>query len=130
MKSTPIRLLFLVIALSAYGCATTSLPDSASISALPVIELGQKAPDNKEYRLLLRAGKNIPVTLTLSGSLLADERKVSTEVQIKRDVYLYKKWSSFDGKTWGKKNINLLIGTGVDSAGGIVNITVDDIAQQ
>ncbi|WP_455205901.1 hypothetical protein [Kaarinaea lacus] len=128
MKPTISLLLVFYAAIGIGGCASTHAPNASSISALPVVELGQEQPDNVEYILLLRSGVNVPVTVSISGSLLTTESKVNTNVQLKRDVYLYKHWSSLDGKTWGEKNINLLIGTGLDTKGGMINVTVDEIA--
>jgi len=109
------------------ACATTQMPDTSAISQLPVIELGQDAPSNKEYVLLLRAGQNVPVTVSMKGSLLAGEKSANMDVEMLKDVYLYKQWSSLDGKTWNKKNINFLVGTGLDTQGAKVSITIDEI---
>lgn len=129
MKLIASWLFVIFVTISIGGCATSNTPDSSEISSLPIIELGQEAPGDGEYILLLRSGVNIPVTVSISGSFLSKESRNSTSVQLKRDVYLYKKWSSLDGKTWGEKNVNLLIGTGLDTKGGKVNITVDEISK-
>jgi hypothetical protein len=111
------------------GCATMKAPDAAAISKLPVVELGQKPPEGNEYVLLLRSGEDIPVNISISGTFLAEPGQSTAKVQVKRDIYLYKKWTSFDGKTWDKKNVNLRIGTGLGPDGGKVNVTVDEIAK-
>jgi hypothetical protein len=126
MKLKLCHLPIIVMLLGIGGCSTMNTSSSA-ISDLPVVKLGQKAPSEGEYVLLLPTGTDIPVTLSITGSLLAKEGKTNTTVQLKRDVYLYKKQTSFDGKTWGKKNINLQIGTGIGIDGGKVNVTVDEI---
>jgi hypothetical protein len=104
-------------------------PPTSFINTLPIIEIGQEQPDNGEYILLVRSGVDVPVTISISGSLLSKESKTKTNVQLKRDIYLYKQWSSLDGKTWGKKNINLLVGTGLDTKGGKIKITFDEIVK-
>jgi hypothetical protein len=109
------------------ACATTKTPDAAAISQLPVVELGQEAPEGKEYVLLLRSGQSVPMTVTVKGSMLAGEKTANMDVELLKDVYLYKQWSSLDGKTWNKKNISFLVGTGLDTKGGKVNITIDEI---
>ena len=128
MKLLVVWLLLLISTTLILGaCATTQMPDTSAISQLPVIELGQDAPSNKEYVLLLRAGQNVPVTVSMKGSLLAGEKSANMDVEMLKDVYLYKQWSSLDGKTWNKKNINFLVGTGLDTQGAKVSITIDEI---
>ena len=109
------------------ACATTQMPDASAISLLPVIELGQDAPSDNEYVLLLRSGQSVPVTVSMKGSLLAGEKTANMDVEMLKDVYLYKQWSSLDGKTWNKKNINFLVGTGLDTKGAKVIITIDEL---
>lgn len=127
MKLHGFRLLVITASIVIGACATTKVPDASSISQLPVIELGQKAPLDKEYVLLLRSGESVPVTVSIAGSLLAGEKTTNMNVELVKDVYLYKEWTSLDGKTWNKKNINFLVGAGLDTQGGKVIVTVDEI---
>jgi hypothetical protein len=126
MKFSVYWLLVLLAFSGVNGCATVYLPDVATIGALPTVELGQVPPANNEYILLLRAGVDVPVAISITGSLLSKESKIDTTVQLKQDVYIYKNWSSLDGKNWGEKNVILLIAAGLDASGGKVNITVDE----
>jgi hypothetical protein len=128
MKAKLFHLLIIVMLMGIEGCSTMNTGSSA-IEELPVVKLGQEAPKDGEYVLLLPSGTDIPVTVSISGSLLSKESKTNATVQLKRDVYLYKKQTSFDGKTWGEKNINLQIGTGIGVDGGKVNVTVDEIVK-
>jgi hypothetical protein len=129
MKSIALWILMICVAFGFWGCASTSTPDVSSINSLPVLEPGQETQNDEEYVLLLRSGVDVPVTITLSGSLLSKESTTHTSIQLKRDLYLYKQWSSFDGKTWEEKNFNLLIGTGLGLEGGIITITIDEITK-
>jgi hypothetical protein len=109
------------------SCATLNSPHADLIDTVPVVELGQPAPADKDYILLLRQGQDIPVTLDVSGSFLAQGNTVQTRVKIKHDIYLYKKWSSLDGKNWTRKNVKAVIASGLDPAGGKVTVTVDEL---
>jgi hypothetical protein len=129
MKSIALWILMICVAFGFWGCASTSTPDVSPINSLPVLEPGQETQNDEENVLLLRSGVDVPVTITLSGSLLSKESTTHTSIQLKRDLYLYKQWSSFDGKTWEEKNFNLLIGTGLGLEGGIITITIDEITK-
>jgi hypothetical protein len=129
MKSIALWFVMICVPYGFLGCASTGVPDVSLINTLPVLEPGQEKPDGNDYVLLLRSGADVPVTVTLSGSLLSNESTTHTTIQLTRDLYLYKQWSSFDGKTWEKKNFNLLIGAGLGLEGGIVTITIDEITK-
>ena len=103
MKSYGMWLLIIGATIIVSACATTQAPNASAISQLPVIELGQDAPTDKEYVLLLRSGQSVPVTVSIKGSMLAGEKTANMDVEMLKDVYLYKQWSSLDGKTWNKK---------------------------
>lgn len=109
------------------GCATVNSPDTAKLSGLPIVEFGNDSPGDGEYILFVRSGKDIPAKVTIAGSMLAGETTLKTTIQLKKDIYLYKQWTSLDGKSWGEKNINLQVGTGLGVKGGIVNIAIDEI---
>jgi hypothetical protein len=103
MKSIALWILMICVTFGFWGCTTTNAPDVSLINALPVLEPGQETQDGDDYVLLLRSGVDVPVTITLAGSLLSKESTTHTSIQLKRDLYLYKHWSSFDGKTWEEK---------------------------
>ncbi|MDD5330320.1 MAG: hypothetical protein PHX38_09965 [Sulfuricella sp.] len=86
----------IVAGLSLGGCASLFPPKAET----PVVRYGEAAPNGKEFITLFPAGAPLPVIATVDGTLL--ERKVSAAMQValKRDVYLYREWLSFDGKNW------------------------------
>lgn len=97
MKSLPLA----VLACSALSaCAGLLPPSPAETATLPVIAYGNPAPAGQPFILHYPAGSALPVLASVSGSLLEREDKAELHVSLKRDVYLYQSWASFDGKNW------------------------------
>ena len=86
--------------LSLGGCASLFPPKAEDLAQTPVVRFGEAAPSGKEFITYFPAGAPLPALATVDGTLL--ERKVSATMQValKRDVYLYRQWLSFDGKNW------------------------------
>ena len=87
-------------ALSLSGCAGLVLPSADTMAKLPVVRFGEQAPKHREYVLLLPAHTPLPIDASVEGSLLAQGAKVPMTVTLKKNIYLYKRWISFDDKTW------------------------------
>lgn len=97
MKSLP----FLVLACSALtACAGLQAPPQSEIAAAPVVSYGQAAPTGRDFVMHYPAGALLPVRTSVTGSLLEREGRAELQVSLKRDIYVYKHWASFDGKTW------------------------------
>ena len=79
-------------------------PSSQEIAALPVVKFGQPAPTGQAFVLYYPAGTPLPVTASVSGSLLERQDQAQLSVTLKRDVYSHKSWVSFDGKTWQRSS--------------------------
>lgn len=95
----PISLLMsLALTLSLGACAVP--PGAADMADVPVVRFGQAAPAGKEFVLYYLAGTPLPVVATVDGSLLAKSGKATLDVATNRDVYVFRQWVSFDGKTW------------------------------
>lgn len=95
----PILLLSsLAVVLSLGACAVP--PSSADMADVPVVRFGQSAPADKEFVLHYPAGTSLPVVASVDGSLLARSDKATLDVATNRDVYVFRQWVSFDGKTW------------------------------
>ena len=107
------------------ACATQP-PGADLTTRVPVVEIGQPKPADKEYILLVKAGRDYPVQMNVDGSFLAKTGAAETIVRVKRDVYLYKHWTSFDGKTWERAKLTLKVGVGMDPESGKVEIKVDE----
>lgn len=95
-----LRLLSIALSLVAAGCASPQAPSTELLSGLPVVEFGQAVPADKEYILLFRAGKPIPLDVAVKGSLFAKDAEQRLEVTVRKDLYVYKDWVSYDRVTW------------------------------
>lgn len=87
-------------ALSLTGCAGLVLPSADTMAKLPVVRFGEQAPTHTEYVLLLPANTPLPINASVGGSLLAQDAKTQMIVTLKKSLYIYKRWVSFDDKTW------------------------------
>ncbi|NOU00209.1 MAG: hypothetical protein HOO95_01340 [Gallionella sp.] len=114
-----------LIAISLVGCSGMMPPKARDMAQIPIIRFGDDAPANEEFILLYPAGASLPVSASVSGTLLAQSDSATLHVATKQDVYAYKQWVSFDGKTWqrsdkvisGKFEI-FVPGTGVNGIDG------------
>jgi hypothetical protein len=87
-------------ALSLSGCAGLVLPSADTMAKLPVVRFGEQAPAHQEYVLLLPANTPLPIDASVEGSLLAQGAKTQMTVTLKKNLYIYKRWVSFDDKAW------------------------------
>jgi hypothetical protein len=122
------HLFYLVIPVFAAttGCASWQAPGPELATRVPVVKIGQAKPETDDYILLLTAGTNYPVRMNVDGSFLAKKGNAETTVQVQRDVYLYKHWTSFDGKMWQRGKFDMTVAIGLEAAGGKVEIKVDE----
>lgn len=93
-----------LIAISLVGCSGMMPPNAKEMAQIPVIRFGDDAPAGKEFALFYPAGMSLPVNASVSGTLLAQSDKATLHVTLKQDVYAYKQWVSFDGKTWQRSD--------------------------
>jgi hypothetical protein len=93
-----------LIAISLVGCSGMMPPKAKDMAQIPVIRFGDDAPTNKEFVLLYPAGMSLPVSASVSGTLLAQSDSTTLHVATKQDVYAYKQWVSLDGKTWQRSD--------------------------
>lgn len=82
------------------GCASLVAPSSQSMSQVPVVRFGDKAPKDKKFVTFYPAGVSLPVVTSVKGSLLDKTDESTLTVTLKKDLYSYDHWVSFDGKTW------------------------------
>jgi hypothetical protein len=92
-------LMIAVACASLTACATLP-PGSAEIAKAQQVRFGQPLPKEGDYILLYPAGTPLPVSITVGGNLFEQEQQAVMHVTLKRDVYSYGKFASFDGKTW------------------------------
>ena len=113
--------------LSMSGCASMYTPNSSLIDTLPVIKMGEKKPQGHEYILHIPSGTQFPVHFTVKGDLITLPVDQKSNTQIKKDLYIYKYWSSLDGRNWQPSHdlIKMPIGVGVGPEGGQFHVKVD-----
>ncbi|MBI5918634.1 MAG: hypothetical protein HY849_04585 [Nitrosomonadales bacterium] len=82
-------------------CACAGLPPSANdLSHAPQIEFGQALPAGNHYILHYPAGTPLPVSASVDGSLFSLADQTDLHVTLKRDLYVFGQFVSFDGKDW------------------------------
>jgi hypothetical protein len=89
-----------IAALCLSGCASIAPPSADAMAKLPVVRFGEQAPAHQEYVLFLPAHTPLPIDASIEGSLLAQGAKAPMTVTLKKGLYIYKHWASFDDKTW------------------------------
>jgi hypothetical protein len=97
MRLSSIALLLFVAA-----CASSQPPSLESMSMLPVIEFGGTVPTAKDYILFFPAGKPIPLDVAVKGNIFARDADQRVNVTLRKDIYAYKEWISYDRVTWRK----------------------------
>lgn len=81
--------------------ACAGLPPSASeITKVPLIQFGQPLPADDNYVLHFPAGTPLPVSTIVDGNLFEHDGKATLHVTLKRDVYVYRRFASFDDRNW------------------------------
>jgi hypothetical protein len=95
-----VSLAILATATLSLGACAGFPPTSEKMAKVPVVRYGSPAPADGEFVLLYPAGAPLPVVASVGGSLLEQPAQAALNVALKRDVYLYRYWVSFDGKTW------------------------------
>jgi len=106
------------------GCAGMQSPPDDLLKRVPVVEIGQPEPVDKHYVLFIRAGKPVPIHLTVKGPLFVQPGQATTQVQLSQSLYIYKEWSSLDGLNWTRQSFEGAVSLGLAPKGGIVDIHV------
>lgn len=99
MKKSSLIIAIVCVALTA--CASFP-PSSAEIAKAPQIRFGQPLPTEGNYVLIFPAGTPLPVSLVVGGNLFEQEQQATLHVILKRDVYVFGRFASFDGKNWSR----------------------------
>ena len=103
MKLTSLTVLLAATVLTA--CSTT--PTHEQMGKLPIVTYGDPVPEHQEFILHFPARKSITTEVSIGGSLLHDSAAERLSVSLKKDIYAYKQWVSYDMKTWHKGNETL-----------------------
>ena len=113
------------------GCATMLAPSRESLSSLPVVKFGDAVPADMEFILYFPAGKLVPTHVSIKGSLFAQEAEQTLNVTLRKDVYTYKNWVSFDRTNWLKgdeaiaSNLEIKIPSYEHPKPGVIKIQMD-----
>lgn len=116
----PIILSFAFLA----GCTSMGNPPEDLIKHVPLIEIGKPEPADKNYILYVPGGKTITVQLAVKGPLVVNPGEATTRIQLTRSLYLYKEWSSLDGRNWTHQAFQGRVSIGLAPQGGIVEVFV------
>jgi hypothetical protein len=95
------QVIIAIVGLSMFGCSSWMAPSEKEMAQVPLVRFGEAAPADKKFMVLYPAGTPLPVVASVGGSLLDQADKTTLHVMLKRDVYVYGHWVSFDGKKWG-----------------------------
>lgn len=123
MKTSTWRVMILGLATCA-GCASMQGPPEDVLIRVPVIEVGQTEPADKQYVLHVRAGQPVPLRFTMRGPLLLQPTEGAAQIQFAHSLYIYKEWSSLDGFNWTRRGFEGAVSFGLAPKGGIVDIHV------
>jgi hypothetical protein len=123
MRMMKSGLITLVMALG-IGCAAIQAPPEDVLTRVPVIEVGQAEPADKQYVLHVRAGQPVPLRFTMRGPLFLQPTEGAAQVQFAHSLYIYKEWSSLDGFNWTRRGFEGAVSFGLAPKGGIVDIHV------
>lgn len=102
-------------------------PPTDTIAQLPVVRVGDPAPQTGDYVVFYPAAAKVPVNLRTSGSLFKNDQTVRAQVALAKDLYVYKYWASHDGKSWTHSHtlLDVDFGGGFDLSGLQANIKLD-----
>lgn len=94
------RILFAAITCTALTACAGLPPSTAEIAKAPQIRFGQPLPEGDNYVLHFPAGTPLPVSTAVDGNLFEREGQATLHVTLKRDVYVFRQFASFDGQNW------------------------------
>ncbi len=121
------KVLFILFSTVLASCASMSPPTSLLIESVPVINVGESNDVPEEHIVFIPANTEFPVQFSIKGTIFNQNISSIVMTSLKKDLYLYKHWSSFDGKSWIKshKLMRGEISAGIDKSGGKVEIILD-----
>lgn len=76
------------------------VPTAEQTAKLPVVTIGQPLPPGDSYVLYFPAGTPLPIRTEVDGSAFAKSGESTLHVELKRGIYGYRQYASFDQKTW------------------------------
>jgi hypothetical protein len=119
---SPLAIGLCVVAVT--GCVSWEGPPEDLLARVPVVEIGKSEPADKHYVLYIPAGKLIPVHFTVKGPLFLKPGEATGQVQLTQSLYIYKEWSSLDGRNWNHQAFEGGVSLGLAPKGGLVDVYV------
>jgi hypothetical protein len=119
-------------ALLVAGCASVQPPSAEELSKLPVVQFGEPVPAGKDYILFFPADKPIPTNVAIKGSIFAQEAEQRLDVTLRKGIYAYKNWISFDRVTWRsgqqaiKTDIRVVLPSHAHPEPGFMRVQMDE----
>ncbi|MDD2686715.1 MAG: hypothetical protein PHY62_11185 [Gallionella sp.] len=95
-----VRILFAAVTFASLSACAGLPPSSAEIAQAAQIRFGQPRPEGDNYVLHYPAGTPLPVSTVVDGDLFEQAGQSTLHVTLKRDIYMYREFASFDGKNW------------------------------
>ena len=94
-----IKIVSFIVALTLLsGCAMS--PSANLIDKTPVIKVGSTEKPPKDFILFIPANTKFPMNFLAHGDAFDTNATSTVMVSFKKDVYLYDRWASSDGKKW------------------------------
>lgn len=125
----PALLSLSVLALSA--CGTLLAPSEADMASKAVVEYGQPLPAGDDFIVHFPAHRPLPVHLLVDGSLFEQGADSSPTVVLRRDVFSYRRFASFDMRHWESGNRLIASQLKIDipardgSSAGLIHLQMD-----
>lgn len=124
------------LVLPAALAACSSLPSADELRKLPVVEFGQPVPAGADYVLFFPAGKPITTEVAIKGSIFAREADERVDVTLRRGIYAYRDFVSYDLVTWRpgreviKTDFQIRLPGYKHPEPGIISIRMDELAER
>ena len=82
------------------GCASMQAPSPEMLRDLPVVRFGDPIPSGRDYILFFPPDTPISLTTSVKGTIFAKEAEQQLQVTLRRGIYSYKTWVSYDRASW------------------------------
>jgi len=119
-----LTILFIVVLT---GCASMNTPTASLIDTVPVVTIAKRSDTSENHIVFIPANTDFPVQFSLKGTIFNNDVSSTVMVSFKKDLYLYKYWSSLDGKHWinSHKLLDVKPSGGFDKSGGKVEVKLN-----
>lgn len=113
------------------GCASQP-PSAETLSKLPVVQFGEAVPAGGDYILFFPPDKPIPLNVAVKGSIFAREAEQRLDVTLRRGIYTYRNWISYDRLAWRsgqeviKADFQIMIPSYQHPEPGVIRIQMDE----